>query len=404
MMQVPERRAHRISIAQILGMEDIVRVQDPEIQTTDGADPRYYIRPWVDTFDESGSPCRKQQRIYLGRVAETKKRDAIKRKNEAMAKINKSQHVLQAQLNFGEFLDHYLREYVRKADNLASSTQSKYEVHIKNHIRPAFGGMMLSEITTRVLDGWMAAKTATLSWATRMDLRNIVCGIFTKAEDWGLWKEKNPALRVSVGRKRAVREQRKLTVEQTRLLLEALPHDVRMICMVALFCTLRISEVMGLMWKHVDFERGLIKVRQRYYRGDLDERTKSERSSRNVALGSLAGDLKLMYPGDGNGDEFVFWVSTHGGRRSTRDDRSIHQHFLRPAAKNLKLYWIGFGFHSFRREAVTAHGLTVGPLQAARMAGHSRVDMAAHYTLEDMAAQDRAVRDFQHKILGGKMQ
>jgi len=32
----------------------------------------------------------------------------------------------------------------------------------------------------------------------------------------------------------------------------------------------------------------------------------------------------------------------------------VLQHFLRPAAEKLGLYHPGFGFHSFRREAVTA--------------------------------------------------
>ena len=47
-------------------MGDIVRVQDPEIFTTEGKHPQYFIRPFVDTFDQNGEPIKRQQRIYSG--------------------------------------------------------------------------------------------------------------------------------------------------------------------------------------------------------------------------------------------------------------------------------------------------------------------------------------------------
>ena len=153
----------------------------------------------------------------------------------------------------------------------------KYLNHIKNHIRPAFGHLMMADLTTGLIDEWLAAKArAKLSWATRIDLRNLLSGIFTQAGKWGLWREKNPALHVSVGRKRPVRDKRKLTEEETRRVLKALPEDVRLICMMALFCTLRISEVLGLQWKHIDWARGLILAPQRDARRSRRYRLKLE--------------------------------------------------------------------------------------------------------------------------------
>ena len=101
------RQSRTISIAHVLGMGDIVRVQDPEIFTTEGKHPQYFIRTFVDTFEQNGEPTKKQQRVYLGRIAEVGKRDAIKKKNEIMARINRSQVVLKAQIRFGELLDYY---------------------------------------------------------------------------------------------------------------------------------------------------------------------------------------------------------------------------------------------------------------------------------------------------------
>lgn len=398
-------------------MEDVVRVQDPDLQQTEGTDPRWYVRVYMDSFDEDGRPAKRRQRVYLGRVAEVGKRDAIKKKNEVLARVNKSQVVLQAQLPFGAVLDHYIDEFVRKPEQLAASTREKYENHAANHIRPAWAETALCDITGLGIERWLNDKAKPkvierdgkqaikpgLSWATRTDLRNLMSGIFTKAADWGLWKTDNPVARVSVGRRRDVRQKVKLTIEQTRALLEQLPPAVRNICEVALFCTLRISEVLGLQWKHIDFARGVILVRQRYYRGDLDG-TKSQRATRDVPMGDLTATLADLCPRPLDPEGFVFSVPTHVGRWKKagvcRDDRDINQHFLRPAAKTLGLYVPGFGFHAFRREAVTELGAALGSNQVQRMAGHATADISLHYTLADLQAQEQAVRRLQERVRG----
>jgi integrase len=155
-------------------------------------------------------------------------------------------------------------------------------------------------------------------------------------------------------------------------------------------------EVLGLQWKHVDWNRGLLLVRQRYYRGDLDE-PKTRKAKRDVPLGYLAEHLRRTWPGDGHEEEFVFAVKTTRG--ICRDDRDINQHFLRKAAKSLGLYWPGFGFHAFRREAITPISATAGVGQAMNAAGHTKADMSQEYTLTDLSEQERAVRAHQERIL-----
>ncbi len=374
-----------------------MRAQNPTLCKTSGKNPRWYIRPYIDQLQPDGSIRRVKERVYLGACAEIPKRQATAEAAKAMVSLNDRKRVVLAQIPFRQFLDEYTKNYVLKPEHFASSTQEKYCLHIENHIRPAFGALAMAEVTTKRIEDWLSAKAqAGLAWATRMDLRNILSGIFTQAARWGYWQEKNPAAAVKVGKQRAVREKRKLTDEQARRLLDALPEDVRLICMVALFCTLRISEVLGLQWKHVDWERGLLLVRQRYYRGDLDE-PKTRKAKRDVPLGYLVERLRKIWPGHGHEEEFVFVVKTVRG--ICRDDRDINQHFLRKAAKALGLYWPGFGFHAFRREAITAISATAGVGQAMNAAGHTKADMSQEYTLTDLSEQERAVRAHQERIL-----
>lgn len=381
-----------------------MRVQNPKLQQTTGHTPRWFIRPHVKHLGADGALRNQKERIYLGMCSEMGKRQAIAEKNKVMETINRERYVVQSQMRFGDFLDQYEKQFVRAEHNLAASTQQKYLAHLRNHIRPAFADLMMAEITPQRIDAFLAEKAKSsgmdakgkvkpgLSWAARSDLRNILSGLFTLAHRWGLWTGGNPAQNAIVGRKRPARERRNISDDQIRQLFAELPEDVRLIVQMSLFFTLRISEVFGLQEKHFDFACGLILVRQRYYRGDLDE-LKSPDARRDIPMEAMTESLRRRMTGDA--ERFVFSVMTKFGE--SRDDRDINQHFLRPAAKRLGIYWPGFGFHQFRRQAITALGSD--PMQAKKIAGHAHVDESGAYTLDDRERQGRVIREHQERIL-----
>jgi integrase len=297
-------------------------------------------------------------------------------------------------LSFGDLIDDFERAYL---PNLAKPTQYKYNSLLRCHVKPALAPLRIEEVTTRRLDEWLANKTREgLSWAARADLRNLVCSIYTRAELWGTWDGKNPAKRANPGRRAPLREKRKLTGKQTIDLMKKLPTDVRVVAMVALFCGLRISEVMGLCWKHVDFERGMFLVRQRYWRGDVD-RTKTLGSDRDVPFGHLRTLLTQLYPGPEGAERFCFDIKTIHG--ITRDDRTIRRYFLRPAAEKLGIYYAGFGFHALRREAITEIASKSDALQASRVAGHTHMDVTLLYGLNDYGRQEKAIKSIQEPFV-----
>lgn len=293
---------------------------------------------------------------------------------------------------FGDLIDDFERAYIPR---LSTPTRCKYASLLRKHVRPDLARLTIKAMSVKELDAWLAGKAANgLSWGTRVALRNLVSSIFTRAERWGTYEGRKPTRFVDCGRRRAVYEKRKLTVEQTKKLLQELRPDVRMVCMIALFCGLRISEVLGLCWKHVDFDRQMLLIRQRYWRGDLDE-TKTEAGNRDIPYGSLHSLLKSLYPGERAKERYCFEIRTQSPRGITRDDHSIRRYFLQPAAKKLGIYYLGFGFHAFRREAITAIAEDAGAIQACRVAGHTRMDHTLLYGLKDRIAQERAIRRIQ---------
>src|SRR4051812_30144089 len=112
---------HTRSIAQLLGLGNEMRVQNPTLRKTTGESPRWYVRPYVDRLQPDGSITRVKERIYLGPCAEMTKRRALTEAGRAMATLNNRQYVVQAQISFGQFLDEYTKKYVLKPDNLSTS-------------------------------------------------------------------------------------------------------------------------------------------------------------------------------------------------------------------------------------------------------------------------------------------
>jgi integrase len=385
-------------VTEILKLGDCMRYQDPPLLKTTGVKARWYIRPYIDQIGPNGKRRVVRPRVYFGLCKEVPKAEAVKRKNQELDRINRRTYIVASQLHFSEILDRYLENYVRRPEMLKPSSVSTYESMIANHIRPYFQNMPMATITSETIDQFLALKTTeNISWNSRCNMKSMLHAIFKQAQKWGLWKELNPADFASVGRKKLVYEHKKLSIEQTRALLDELPADARQICEVALFTGLRIGEILGLKWENVNFKENIFEVRQILYQGAITT-PKTARSVRDVPLPAL---LKTeLQERAGAPADFVFEVKTRFG--ASRNSSTMQHCFLKPAAKRIGVYQKGFGFHAFRREAITKYSESMGGFQTQQMAGHSRANMTAHYTLSDMARQQAAVNEFEEMMSKGR--
>ena len=404
MYAIPKPAVH-LKVSQILGFGDDVRLLNCALERTAGKNPRYYIRPLLERPGGNGKPIKAKERIYL---ESTTKQAALKERTLMLERLNKRSVVLSAQVTMGEFLDEYLRRFVRRPGVIASTTRGKYESHIKNHIRPRFADVPMAMMNMGLIQDWLDSKEK-LSDSTKSDLRNILCGVFTQAEEWGYWRDrKNPARSVRMGAIEPVRHHRKLTVEQTMALLASLPQDVRLICEVALSLTLRISEVLGLRESNFDATAGTVTIDQRYHRGDVN-RPKTSRAKRVLPLEWLTDRVASLVTG--NPDAWLFSIRTKTTRKTAngvkqcagrvcRDDNSMRRYFLRPAAERLGLYYPGFGFHSFRREAITELRNVLPASQVQMVSGHATKQTNDGYVLADSVQIRAGVRAIQERFMG----
>jgi integrase len=281
---------------------------------------------------------RKEKRHWLGNCNEMTKREAERLRDEIIRKVNDQVFTIQNQIPFGEFVKLYLDQHV---STLAPGPKQKYASLLKNHILPEFGDGRLCDVRTDIVQAFLNKKAADgLSWWTRNDLKGVISGVYTKATDWGYWTDKNPVLRTTLGRKKAKRQKLILSDEQFGQLLRELGDDVGLMVETAISTGMRVSEIIGLKWRYVDLDRGLIRVEERYYRGDTDE-PKSERSRRFLSLGLLLEDYRSWKPAAAGPDDYVF---QRDGK--PMDDRQLLRKELGPAAKRLGIHFPGFGWHT----------------------------------------------------------
>ena len=118
--------------------------------------------------------------------------------------------------------------------------------------------------------------------------------LFNAAMRWELIPyQHNPMglVRVKDSSKR-LREPTVLTAEEFRALLEHIPEPFRTMCIVAMCLGLRVSEVLGLRWRDIDWEGLRIAIRQAYVYGKQGD-VKTRASQRWMPLDrSLAERLR----------------------------------------------------------------------------------------------------------------
>ena len=80
------------------------------------------------------------------------------------------------------------------------------------------------------------------------------------------------------------------------------------------------------------------------------------------------------------------------------DDRSLMRNWIRPAARELGIYFEGLGFHSFRREVATKiQEAGASAVEAQLIMGHSAPQMTSHYTLMQRKRLSDLVRRMQER-------
>ncbi len=257
-------------------------------------------------------------------------------------------------VSFGAVIRRYLAEEIPAR----ISTASRYRCWLKNHVEPKWRDYPIEQIKPLLVEDWL--KKLDLAPKSKSHLKNLMRVLFNAAMRWELIPyQHNPMslVRVKDSSKRQ-RQPKALSVEEFRKLLEHVPEPFRTMCIVAMCLGLRVSEILGLKWKDIDWEGLRLAVRQAYVYGQEGE-LKTQASQRWMPLDRLLAEKlrehKKKFASFDNSETWVF-ANPETGRPYWPG--RIQENWLVPAAQKAGLGRIGW--HTFRHSHSTLlHALGV---------------------------------------------
>jgi len=297
---------------------------------------------------------------------------------------------------FGRLAELWRKDYVENPKvRLATPTRDKYRMRLDTHILPRWKDARLADLeeSKAILD-WLQHECT--SWYMMIDLRNIMSGIITRAQEWGIIPRSfaNPMQWVKVGRKWTVREDRILDDDETAAVFSRLEDPHLLICETCLDTGTRISEAVGLQLKHFDPKKGIIRIEQRHCRGDVDE-PKTKNSRRTLALGALVARYQAWIAAKNIAHPNDWMFFQEDDRTKPMWDSGVRK-ALKIAAVDAGCDFPGFGLHSFRRANITLRQEEGGSaIEASKIAGHATVSQTGDYTVVQLKRQEELTRAIQ---------
>jgi len=290
----------------------------------------------------------------------------------------------------------YEEGYLGRENQIAKPTRVKEKFYLTEYIVPRWGTLRLNQIQPKAVEDWL--HTTFDSWWTMHGVRAIMSRVFYYAEGHGLWEEgkRSPASKAKLGKKHHKYERRILSFDETARVLARLEEPNKLIIETCIATGARISEVLGLKWKHVNLEAATIKIEQRVWHQDVG-RPKSEDSRRILGIGDLARRFRERATNDGaKPDTWVFYQKRAPQKplwdSGVRD--ALHQ-----AAEDEGCDFPGLGPHSFRRANITWRQQVGGSaIEASKIAGHSDLEMTGEYTFVTPERQNELTRRIQKKL------
>lgn len=344
---------------------------------------------WVYRWRERGPQGRSiRKSLVIGTIEEFRtKAQALKAADGHRLKANREEEP--SEPSFGALIERFiLEERLRELKSrsraiggtaqeeefdpeaLDSSTASSYLSMLDVHIRPKWGGSLISEVKPARVQEWL--RSLDVAPKTKGHLKALLHRLFEKAMLWELFRlGRNPMELVHVkGISKRTKKPVVLDADHCWQLISSLPEPYRTMVLVAICIGLRVSEILALRWSRIDFERQVMTVKVKVVNGRVG-RVKTECSEDELPLDPDFADLLRAWkaqcretPGD--------WVFPSPITDRCYHASPIQQDYIRPAAEKLGLN--GVGWHTFRhtyRAWLDAVGAPIGVQQ--KLMRHAQV-------------------------------
>jgi integrase len=290
----------------------------------------WVFRWWEATSDGTS----KRRKAIVGSVQTLPTEAAALRAARAL-RIDANQQTPHAEggaRTIAELVAHYrLKELAgENQGRKAFSTRAGYECYLKSWILPRWENYRLDQVKPVPVEEWLGSiKRAK---GTKAKIRNVMSAIFHHAMRYE-WIDRNP---IKLVRQSAKRERIPDVLElvEIQLLLSKLGVREGTLALLDAGTGLRVSELLALRWRDVDFEKLELNVTRSIWHQVVGE-CKTEASAKPVPLDTyMAEDLlrwrrQSAYP---TPEDYIFASEIMRGRQPFWPDNLMKRH-IRPIAR-----------------------------------------------------------------------
>ena len=357
--------------------------------------PDVWVFRWRQLTPEGGS---KRRKAIVGSVLALPTEAAALKAAHAL-RIDANQETPQAEggpSTIAQLIAHYRLKELAGEDQgrKAFSTRAAYECYLKAWILPRWGEHRLDQVKPVAVEEWLGSiKRAR---GTKAKIRNLMSALFHHAMRYE-WVDRNP---IKLVRQSAKREKVPDVFElaELQLLLSKLSVRERTLVLLDAATGLRVSELLALRWRDVDFENLELRVTRSIWHQVVGD-CKTEASAKPVPMDEyMAEDLNRWrrqspYPMP---DDWVFASPSMRGQQPYWPD-NLMRRYIKPVARAIGIHK-NIGWHTFRHSFGTllkANGEDVKTVQELLRHASSRITLDVYtqaVNSNKRAAQSKVVR------------
>lgn len=379
---------------------------------------------WYYAFD-LGYVRGKRKRIERVAKGATTRAEAERVLREKIQEYENAGHVFTPhEITVTDFYDYWLREYVEL--KLKPNTVENYRGTLQRHVLPQIGDYKLRSVTPYILQELM--NNLIRSGYSRQTI-SIIKGVLNKSFRHAVFPYKfineSPMQYVELlmdSERKPTKDKLKiLTQDEQRFLFAHIKeaHPLYIPFMIGFFTGVRVGEVCGIEWKHVDFKGGTISIDQQltkeYYTHDGKRKAvyvvgelKSKSSYRTVPMGSKLADIlkkertkqkqnQLMFgPAYVKYKDNDFVLRKENGEQYTPNViKWLTRRYIREE------YQMDFNYHSLRHTLATTlieNGMQLKAVQ--KILGHSRMSITSDTYLHLTEKMEREAADIMDSLAG----
>lgn len=279
---------------------------------------RYMVR-----IESTDPVTGKRRRVTVGTFAT--KREAEREQAKAITERERGTLLQPDTTTVGELLDRYLETEVPKT--VKPENRAEYEVIIRKHLKPALGNVLVRKLTVEHVERLFADLQAAGYSSTTIKKAHLRLGAALRlAKRWNLVHDN--VCDVAKPPKLEYKKPKVWSPDDVAAFLDAAEDDHLYAYWLLLVETgARTSELLGLTWKDVNFDRGTLRLGQqvvRLLKGTpiLKQDAKTEAGRRTIRLTAGTVDVLRTYrrswlerklasgDPDWNPDDLIFCTST----------------------------------------------------------------------------------------------